>query len=78
MALKDAPDAVLVSEYQLSPCEVFRVEVCPVGGRDVVRLSRLKMTPDGIKRGGSFEFGAHRLAGVSKLIADLESYFNKS
>lgn len=36
------------------------------------------MTPDGIKRGGSFEFGAHRLAGVSKLIADLESYFNKS
>jgi hypothetical protein len=36
------------------------------------------MTPDGIKRGGSFEFAAHRLAGVSKLITDLESYFNKS
>jgi len=61
------------SEYAINSREVIRAEVCTINGRQVVRLSRWKLTPAGNKRTGcAFEFGAQRCKAVAGLLADIE------
>jgi hypothetical protein len=63
----------IFSEHAINPRELLRAEVCTINGRQVVRLSRWKRTPEGNKRTGcAFEFGAHRCKAVAGLLADIE------
>jgi hypothetical protein len=63
----------IFSEYAINPREVFRAEICIINGRQVVRLTRWKRTPEGDKRTGcAFEFGAHRCQGVVKMLSDVQ------
>ena len=63
----------IYSEYAINPREVFRAEICIINGRQVVRLTRWKRTPEGDKRTGcAFEFGAHRCQGVVKMLSDVQ------
>jgi hypothetical protein len=63
----------IYSEYTINPREVLRAEICTINGRQVVRLSRWKRTPEGHKRTGcAFEFGAHRCKAVLGMLSDVE------
>ena len=63
----------ICSEYAINSREKIRAEICDINGRQVVRLSRWKQSPDGLKRTGcAFEFGAHRCKAVSGLLSDIE------
>lgn len=64
---------MMAFETQLNRHELMRVEVGARGGKQIVALSRWRMTPDGVKRTGqAFEFGSHRLAVVSGLLAQAQ------
>jgi hypothetical protein len=62
------------SEYAINPREGFRVEICFIKGRPVVRLIRWKRTAAGNEKrtGCAFEFGAHRCSAVVALLSDIE------
>jgi hypothetical protein len=65
--------SIAVAEYPLNPHESFRAEIVTTGNRSVVRISRWKSTLQGHRRTGQvFEFGAHRSAGVAKLLHDVQ------
>lgn len=71
--LANTQASILVSEFPLNPHESFRAEIITTNGRTVVRLSRRKTTANGPSRTGQvFEFGAHRTAGVAKIIRDIQ------
>jgi hypothetical protein len=62
------------SEYAINAREGFRVEICIINGRQVVRLLRWKRTAAGKEKrtGCAFEFAAYRCGVVASLIADIE------
>jgi hypothetical protein len=62
------------SEYPLNRHELFRAEVTERGGTQVVSIGRWKIAPDGTRRraGPPLEVGCHRLAGIVRLVADLQ------
>jgi len=64
----------MASEYCLNRHEVFRAEVTDRGGVEVVSIGRWKIAADGTRRraGPPLEVGCHRLAGIVRLIADLQ------
>lgn len=66
--------AIVVADFPISSHESFRAEVAKRDGKSIVSLSRWKNTPAGARRTGqSFEFGAHRTAGVAKLLRDVQN-----
>jgi hypothetical protein len=62
------------SEYPLNRHELFRAEVTERGGTQVVSIGRWKIAADGSRRraGPALEVGCHRLAGIVRLVADLQ------
>jgi hypothetical protein len=70
----EAPCHVLVaSEQNWGSHQSMRAEIVTSHGRSVVRLSRWKLTADGPKRTGQvFEFGAHRIADVARMISEVQ------
>jgi hypothetical protein len=62
------------SECAINAREGFRVEICIINGRQVVRLLRWKRTAAGKEKrtGCAFEFAAYRCGVVASLIADIE------
>jgi hypothetical protein len=63
--------SVTVSEFPISQHECFRADIALRDGKPIVALSRWKHTPSGTRRTGqAFEFGGHRLAAVTKILAD--------
>jgi hypothetical protein len=71
--LADSREPAILSEFSLSRRESLRAEICTINGRQVVRLGRWKLTPNGHKRTGCvLEFGAHRCGAVANLLSDAE------
>lgn len=67
-------DAIVVADFPISAHQSFRAEIATRDGKSIVSLSRWKNTPAGARRTGqSFEFGAHRTAGVVKLLGDVQN-----
>jgi hypothetical protein len=65
--------SVVISELPLNPHEFIRAEIIDRRGKPIVVISRWKTASSGLKRTGvSFEFAAHRIAGVAKVISDLQ------
>ena len=61
-----------VATYQLSPYESFTASLTErPDGRKVCALSRIKNTPNGLRRMDTFEFSEHRLLAISSLIDEL-------
>ena len=58
----------------LNPHETLRAEIVDRRGKSIVAISRWKKTTTGrVKRtGATFEFGAHRIAGMAELVADVQ------
>ena len=67
------------SEYPLNRHEMLRAEVTERGGVQVVSIGRWKVAADGTRRraGPPLEVGCHRLAGVVRLVADLQRIIEK-
>jgi len=72
-SLISADATVVVAEYPLNRHQAFRAEIIHRCGKVNVSLSRWKLS-NGVNRktGQSFEFGAHRLRAVLRLLADVE------
>jgi hypothetical protein len=65
--------SVVISEFPLNSHEIIRAELIDRRGKPIVVISRWKTAPSGPKRTGvAFEFAAHRIAGVAKVISDLQ------
>jgi hypothetical protein len=63
----------VVSEFSLNPWESIRAEVCQRRGKSIVSITRWKRTSAGSQRtGGGFEFAAHRVEDVAKMIGDIQ------
>jgi hypothetical protein len=68
-----AQASIVVSEFPLNRYESFRAEIIDRRGRAIVAISRWKTSSAGSKRTGvAFEFAAHRIAGMAKIISDLQ------
>jgi hypothetical protein len=65
----------VVSEIPINRHECFRADIKMRDGKPIVALSRWKTTSAGTSRrtGQAFEFGAHRLSAVAKLLAEAET-----
>lgn len=72
--LATAQAAIVVSEFPLNSHESFRAEIVDRQDKSIVAISRWKKTATGrLKRTGvAFEFGAHRIAGMAALVADVQ------
>ena len=71
--LADAQASIVVSEFPLNRYESFRAEIIDRRGKTIVAISRRKTSSAGSKRTGvAFEFAAHRIAGMAKIISDLQ------
>ena len=69
----EALASAFVSEIALNNHQSFRAEIITRHGKMIVSLSRWKKTPAGARRTGqTFEFGAHRSAGIAKLLLDVQ------
>lgn len=72
-----AAEIIASSQLDLNRHQCFRAEVIERKGQSIVSLSRWKQTPAGeIRTGQCLEFGAHRLAGIAKLLSDIERKMN--
>ncbi|WP_128925781.1 hypothetical protein [Bradyrhizobium guangxiense] len=63
------------TEYPLNRHELFRAEITErAAGVQVVSIGRWKVAADGTRRraGPALEVGCHRLAGLVRLVADLQ------
>jgi hypothetical protein len=68
-----AQASIVVSEFPLNRYESFRAEIIDRRGKAIVAISRWKTSSAGSKRTGvAFEFAAHRIAGMAKIISDLQ------
>lgn len=68
-----AQASVVISEFPLNPHEVIRAEIIDRRGKPIVVISRWKTASSGPKRTGvAFEFAAHRITGMVKVISDLQ------
>jgi hypothetical protein len=66
----EPPD--LVAEFPLNPFESFVATISTrPNGQKVCAITRVKYTPDGLRRMAVLEFGSHRLLAVSSLIEEL-------
>lgn len=69
----DDDATIVISEFAISHHQSFRAEIIQRDGKRVVSISRWKSTAAGPRRTGqSFEFGAHRAAGVARILADVQ------
>ena len=74
-----AQASIIVSEFTLNPHESFRAEFIDRQGKTIVAIGRWKMSSAGAKRTGvAFEFAAHRIPGMAKIIKDLQRAFASS
>jgi hypothetical protein len=73
-ALAVTQASIVAAEFFLSRHESFRAEIIQRRGKAIVAISRWKQT-SGLPRrtGAAIEFGAHRTAGIIKLLNDLLS-----
>jgi len=68
-----AQASVVISEFPLNSYESIRAEIIDRRGKPIVVISRWKTASSGPKRTGvAFEFAAHRITGVAKVISDLQ------
>jgi hypothetical protein len=71
-----AQASIIVSEFTLNPHESFRAEIIDRQGKTIVAIGRWKISSAGAKRTGvAFEFAAHRIPGIAKIIRDLQRAF---
>ncbi|MDR6302521.1 hypothetical protein GGQ85_000192 [Nitrobacter vulgaris] len=64
---------IVVSEFPLNAYQRFRAEIVMRNGKPTVALSRWKITAAGARRTGqTFEFGAHRIAAIAGLLAEVQ------
>ena len=65
---------IVVSELSFNSYDSIRAELIGRNGNLVVAISRWKNTPSGhLKRtGAAFEFGAHRIADMAKIVSDVQ------
>jgi hypothetical protein len=69
----DDDATIVISEFAISHHQSFRAEIIVRDGQRIVSISRWKSTAAGPRRTGqSFEFGAHRTAGIAKILADVQ------
>lgn len=74
--LPATPATVVVAEFPVSHRECLRASITHDRRGSVVSLTRWKCSPDGtMKRtsGHGFDFAAHRLHAVIRLLADVEN-----
>jgi hypothetical protein len=66
---------IIATEFPINHHECFRADITMRNGKPIVALSRWKTTSAGTSRrtGQAFEFGAHRLSAVAKLLAEAET-----
>jgi hypothetical protein len=63
----------VVSEFSLNAWESIRAEVCQRRGKSIVSIARWKRTSAGSQRTGcGFEFAAHRVDDMAKMIGDVQ------
>jgi lysophospholipase L1-like esterase len=63
----------IVSEFSLNPWETIRAELIQRRGKSIVSIARWKNTPTGLARTGvAFEFAAHRISDMAKIIGDAQ------
>jgi hypothetical protein len=71
-----AQASIIVSEFPLNPHESFRAEIIHRQGKTIVAIGRWKTSSAGAKRTGvAFEFAAHRISGMAKIVRDLQRAF---
>jgi hypothetical protein len=63
----------IISEFPLNPWESIRAELIQRRGKSIVSIARWKTTSTGLARTGvAFEFAAHRIADMAKIIGDVQ------